>query len=88
MNQKRHKLKIRFLPGVEKNEFEIKRGPEHEHVGVHLDLSDGGGWQAVSHCYHTHILVAPLERGHIHGVLFYLQVTGAMDHLQQMSGFR
>ena len=34
-------------PSVQEYEPHVERGPEHEHVGVQLELGDGGGRQRV-----------------------------------------
>jgi len=69
------------VPGVEKDEFEVEAGAEHEHVTVKFDLCDGAAWQRVADGNESSVLVAAVEWRRVQGALAYLQVPAAVYHL-------
>ena len=68
-------------PGIQEYQLQVEAGPEHEHVAVKLDLSDGAGWQRLAHSHQPHNLVARVVQGHVQHILPDLQVAAAMDDL-------
>lgn len=48
--------------GVQEDEAEVQGGPEHEHVGVELELRDGGRRQGMAHRDQAHVLEVDAPR--------------------------
>lgn len=68
-------------PGIQEYQLQVEAGPEHEHVTIQLDLSDGTGRQRLAHGHQPHDLVAGVVQGHVQHILPDLQVATAVDDL-------
>lgn len=63
------------LPLVDEDQLEIQAGTKHEHVGVHLDFSDGIRRKTVADCTEADVLVATRRRG------VALEAGGLVEHV-------
>jgi len=74
-----------ILPHVQKDQFQVKAGPEHEHVALQFDLSDPTGGKGVTNGHQTDRLGTGFIPHHVHHVLMQFQIATAVDDLGKNS---